>query len=449
MWLFLDTFHELQHPTYASIYPPAQGLILALGQMLGQPWIGVLLSVAAMTAAIAWALQGWVPSRWALLGTVLLILQIDLMTYWTNSYWGGAVAAAGGALLLGALPRLMKTPKISTSLLMGFGAAVLANSRPVEGFLFCVPVVIMLATRVLSSKGRMLRDYAARAILPAGCVLVVAALFMGYYNWRVTGHPLLFPHVLYHRLYWDFPVFVWDSSKPPLTYDNPQFTGFFVTWARSAFLHQPWSDQTWVKLFITWNFFMGPALSIPLITLPRLVRDRSVRFVNLLVLWCVAWLLLVVWYEPHYAAPMTAGIFILIVQGMRYLRLWKVGSYRVGVRLSRLAVLFALVSVFWPGGPTRLLIRSWNRQRAEIAHKLERLPEKQLVIVHYAANHNVHCEWVYNAADIDSAKIVWAREIPGRDLQPLLDYFRDRKVWIVDADDSPPRLLPYEKNTTE
>jgi hypothetical protein len=56
---------------------------------------------------------------------------------------------------------------------------------------------------------------------------------------------------------------------------------------------------------------------------------------------------------------------------------------------------------------------------------------------------------VYNAAEIDAAKIVWAREIPGRDLKPLLDYYRDRRVWLVDADAASPQLKPYPSDAAQ
>jgi hypothetical protein len=443
--VFFDTFHVLQRPTYASVYPPAQGMALALGQVLGNPWIGVLLSAAAMCAAVAWALQGWLPARWALLGTLLALLRVDLMSYWVDSYWGGAVAATGGALVMGALPRVLRRGSVRDSLLLGLGAALLANSRPVEGLIFCLPVAVVLIAR-LRSFGRPLhfRPRLASALLPAILVLACTVAFMGYYNWRVTGNALLFPHVLVNRQYENLSVFVWQPAKPALTYANPQFTDFFVTWSRMSFFGWTGALFRLIKYYEGWSFFLGPWLSIPFLTLPSRGFDRRVRFLMIQALWCGTCLLLVIWFEPHYAAPLTATAFAIITQAMRHLRQWKWRSYRAGIFASRLIVVLLVARVLVPGAeimnsPRRV----WHLSRARIAGQLQATPQKHLVIVRYAPDHIVDDEWVYNAAEIDAAKIVWAREIPGRDLKPLFDYYHDRRIWLVDADAVPPTLKPY------
>src|SRR5579871_2587556 len=112
LWKSFETFHENMYPTYCSKYAPAQGAVLALGEKLGNPWIGVLLSCALMVAIFHWALRAWIPPRWSFLAALLVGLKLGLTSYWMNSFWGGAVAALAGALALGGLGRILKRPSL-------------------------------------------------------------------------------------------------------------------------------------------------------------------------------------------------------------------------------------------------------------------------------------------------------------------------------------------------
>jgi hypothetical protein len=90
------------------------------------------------------------------------------------------------------------------------------------------------------------------------------------------------------------------------------------------------------------------------------------------------------------------------------------------------------------------LVEAIGPERAKLVKQLDAMPNTQLVVVRYSPDHFPFVEWVYNAADVDHAKTVWAREIPGVDMNPLFEYFRGRTIFLLEADRQPLQLRPYE-----
>jgi hypothetical protein len=520
-WIFFDTFHVIQHPTYASMYPPAQGMVLAIGKLLGQPWIGVVLSVAAMCMAFTWMLQGWVPPEWALLGGVLVWMRFGVFSYWMNSYWGGAVAATGAALVLGALPRIWDQQRPRDAIIFGLGAGILAVSRPVEGAIFFIPFGAALLWWALRLNGPTRGAAMRRILLPIAAILACTAGFIGYYNWRVTGSPAVFPHFIEQREI-TTAVFLWQHDKPPISYANPQFDDFYHNFLPS--LYQPSWDaakgQWWYKSTDFWEFFLGPALSIPFLALPWVLNDPRNRLLLVQAAFSAVGLWIIVYYHAHYAAPLMATVFVLMMQCMRVLRRLRIFGRAVGVALTWLIVLFSVLigpiyfaqsvisqpsALFeWshrhsllalavpllvlvllrvgfslakrPVAPWRavlsagcelLLVLAIVLQLCEmqrnlyadafpyvddlnepfrkpVEKQLAALPGEHLVLVRYSKDHNSGEEYVYNEADIDHSKTVWAREIPGMDLGPLLNYFRNRDVWLYEPDEDDSIVQPYD-----
>jgi hypothetical protein len=206
-----------------------------------------------------------------------------------------------------------------------------------------------------------------------------------------------------------------------------------------------------------WNFYLGPALTIPLFLFPWSLRDRRIRILVFISGIAIVGLALPIWTMPHYIAPYSALIFTLLLQSIRHLWFFKVRSREVGLFLTRsipvLLVTLTLVRIFIEpfGLPVGRI--EWNPwlpklatavdYRSQIINYLKQYEGKHLVIVRHNSDQSWHREWVYNQADIDAADIVWAREMNKDNNDALLEYFHDRQFWLGEPDLTPPKLSPY------
>ena len=171
-------------------------------------------------------------------------------------------------------------------------------------------------------------------MLPIVLVLIVTGAGMGYYYWRVTGSPFRMTYQVNRGTYATAPYFLWQSPRPEPAYNHAVMRDFY-RWELARFEEYHTlagaADRTWDKVLGSWKFYCGPLLTIPLLAFPWMVRDRKMRFAILAGVFFLLGLAVETWTMPHYVAPATGLIYLVLVQCMRHLRLWRWHGQPVGV----------------------------------------------------------------------------------------------------------------------
>lgn len=454
MWTHFESIDITVQPTYMSMFFPGWGLALAAGQVLfGNPWIANLFFGALMCAAICWMLQAWLPPGWALLGGFLALLRIGLFTYWINTIAGGngLLDAFSGALILGALPRLMKTARIRYGLLLALGIGMLALTRPYEGLLLCLPVAVVLGRWAWKGRNRpapavLLR----RAVLPL-MLLAAALAWLGYYDYRAFGSPTTLPYTVDRAEYGIASNFAFLPPRPEPEYRHEMMRRYY---AENELVHfkrihslTGYLPSVIGKAEFAAIFLAGFALLPPLIMLRRVLLDRRVRFLVVCAGMALVGMMTESFFIPHYLAPFTAAFYALGLQAMRHLRVLHPNRAPAGKTMVRLivslCVALAAAQIITASPQSSMDPAQPGAPRARIQARLEQLPGKQLVFVRYLPSHDPTDDWIYNRADLDAAKVIWAWDMGAANNLKLMRYYRGRKTWLAEPDTNPVTLVPY------
>lgn len=524
MAVFFDNVEIIQSPHYESARPPAQGLFLAFGEVLfHSPWSGVCLSVIVMCAAVYWMLLGWTRPRWALLTALLFGMRFGIFSYWMNSYWGCAATVLGGALVLGAAPRIMsrravpptRFARLMNAFWLVLGCGLLATSRPYEGAVFVFPVIVALLLWWMRSADRQVFiDRSVKIVLPVLLLSIVLLGLLAYFNHATTGQATKFAYQVWGEQQFIVPNFWWEPLRSPIpAYYSPQTKEFNTVWNLAIYnsLHVSHWRTAWLIVFRYLRFLsfhLRPLFLLPLVFWPNPRRSRLLERSNLVPLLCFAvgvvalvfrgvrhqhhsqfvvvaflillaacWLRLVqrrmfwlpsamlfcgvlsavtttYWmknYDPHYSII----LFLFVAEGMRRIHVWRrhtgegaaivrnlvVSSIAIALALAAFAILRIHVKgedpFHWSSYENRL------QDRADVAAWLARQPSDQLAIVRYGPRHEVIHEWVYNGADLEVDKIVWARELRPDWNSALVQHYQGRKIWLVEPDARPVLVAPY------
>ncbi|HET8667739.1 MAG TPA: hypothetical protein VFM10_07140 [Terriglobales bacterium] len=453
-WQHFESFHINVVPTYQTMYAPAPSLFMALGIVFGRnPWWGLWLTTGLMCAAICWALQPLIRPKYALVAGLLCAMKYGLFTPYGHPYWDGSVAALGGALTLGAFVRLKRTRRPWHVFVLVLGIALLANSRPMEGLLFAIPIAIGMALWLHRS-----RAY-SRVLVPALAMLALVGVAWTYYNYRSTGHALLMPYVEnFHEYHFVKPI-VGTGMAPMPHYRHYEMARLYRDWegkpGELAQTPKGFGSLTVKKFQYYYRVHFVPLMILAIAGFCYTLRSRRRwELSTTFALVCVGLFAVVFFPLPSYPAPLLVSFFGLALLGLRRLRALR--FRRVGYYGARGVVLVLFVTAALNFGHavrenTRAIgvfPPAWNTEREHLIHALKQSRGEHVVLVQYSQSHPVHQEWVYNSPNIDDQQVILARAMGKVEDCELMRYYPKRRIWYLYPDGAPwPQLVSVDPSS--
>ena len=448
----MESPHVLVTPRYVSKYPPGKPLLMAASlRLFGTSRVAIWAMFALMAASLFWMLRAWMPPRWAFIAALWNTVFLGA-GWWTHSAFGGAICAAGGALVLGAAARIVRDARPVHGVVLGLGLVVLATTRPFEGVLLALPVAAWLAAWLLGWRRRHPPQRRLAVVVGLAPVLAAGGAGLLTYNHAATGAALSPPYLLYERLHGEAPAFLWQEVPPlPADATPPKAAKYRRDVSQFRELHTPsgFVRRKFGQSRYALSRYVPLALAFPLLLVPILFLKRRLIVPAASITLVYLGMLGSAWFLPHYLAPLTGALLLFHTQGIRTLgaslRRWPLASRAVvsACVVGLLATSARAMADTAPRGP--LGLAHWTRYRDRLQEDLVRRGGRHLIVVRYSPCYASEASWVANGASIDQQPVVWVTERGPAEMASVQEYFAGRSVWLLELAEGPGqrRFGPY------
>ena len=113
------------------------------------------------------------------------------------------------------------------------------------------------------------------------------------------------------------------------------------------------------------------------------------------------------------------------------LRRWWIGRGLAAATIT----LILVGDVYWARELDREANSTIGADRVLLVKKLEAEPGKHLVLMRYGSRHPATFEWVYNPAQLDDARVLFARWTDSAQAAVLHRHFADRSMWLLEMNE--------------
>jgi hypothetical protein len=332
-------------------------------------------------------------------------------------------------------------------------------TRQFESVFLLVAVVLFFVPEFVNRErwASLLRvsGYASLALIPVVLVILLQ-------NRAVTHSWVTLPEAL-HQYQYGVPISL--TFQPVPTPHVPLTVQQATDYRAEALQHGPGTDTVGSFLLRLeyrvryYRFFFLPPLYIALVAFLFALRDKRLR-------WVVATLGIFAlgtnvfpYLLLHYLAAVTCLFVLVSVVGLRQLSGVRIRETLVGGEIAMVLLVLCLGEfIGWYGMhlfESRrvygvLQYETWDsinhenpQRRIEVRRQLAGLKGRLLVFVRYSPHHIYQNEWVWNEAEIDEARVVYARDLGVEEDERLIRYYPGRKVYLLEPDGLVPEVTEY------